>query len=140
MHACMHVCACVCVCMCVRVFVQASVHLHRLSGLAQWVGSVGWRGALWIPLQASSLSGPAKVSLLPGGVGAGGRGGGRFSMTTRHAVSNSNRKGSCTHTLTPRMNFNTNTGTHNKVLIGTYSGKGAACSKPLTLFFTLQIS
>lgn len=33
----------------------------------EWVGSVGWREAPWIPLQASSLSGPAKVSLLPGG-------------------------------------------------------------------------
>ena len=80
-YACMHACVCMCLCVyvCVRVFVQASVHLHRLSGLAQWVGSVGWRGALWIPLQANSLSGPAKVSLLPGGVGAGAGGGGDAS-------------------------------------------------------------
>ena len=63
---------CVCVCVCAWMFVQASVHLHRLSGLAQWVGSVGWRGAPWISLQASSLSGPAKVSLLPAGVRSGG--------------------------------------------------------------------
>lgn len=132
--------------MCLCVYVCASV-CPGVSTPAQteWVGSVGWlSGLAWSSVDPP----PGQFSVRPcqgqpparGGGSGGQGGGGRFSMTTRHAVSNSNRKGSCTHTLTPRMNFNTNTGTHNKVLIGTYSGKGAACSKPLTLFFTLQIS
>lgn len=44
-------------------------------------------------------------------------------MTTRHAVSASNRN-ALAHTHTPRMNFNTDTETHNELLIGTHSRNG----------------
>lgn len=72
MHACIHarVCeSCLHVCVCPGICTPAQT---------EWVGSVGWCGAPWIPLQASSLSGPAKVSCLPVGgwlgVGRAGRG------------------------------------------------------------------
>ncbi|KAJ8012556.1 hypothetical protein DPEC_G00044080 [Dallia pectoralis] len=63
--------------------------------LAEWVGSVGWCAAPAVPPQASSLSGPAKVSLSLGageGESGGGGGGGGSNMTTMAsgAVSNSN--------------------------------------------------
>lgn len=65
----MHASVCVCVCMCLSVYVCVVRVCPGVCTPAQteWAGSVGWRGALWIPLQASSVSGPAKVSCLPVG-------------------------------------------------------------------------
>ncbi|CAB1448780.1 unnamed protein product [Pleuronectes platessa] len=45
------------------VAVHASVSTPAQT---EWVGSVGWRGAPWISLQASSLSGPAKCRTING--------------------------------------------------------------------------
>lgn len=75
----------------------------------EWVGSVGWRGLPWIPLQAISLSGPAKVSLLPGG--ARGRGGGtrqqdHWDLSTMCLIATTKPY------LSARLNFNTNKDTN----------------------------
>lgn len=110
-----------CVCVCAHVFVQASVHLHRLSGLAQWAG-VELRGSPPGQLSVRPCQGqpPAR------GRWGRGRGGWCFSMTTRHAVSASN----CivlAHIHTPRMNFNTNTETKNKSCQGHTDKEEADC-------------
>lgn len=97
----MHVCVCV-------------FPGDRTPAQTEWAGSVGWRGAPWIPLQASSLSGPAKVSCLPvGGWGWQWQGAGRGKL---HQHGHRGFRTLCliatamlAHTSTPRMNFNTNT-------------------------------
>ena len=110
------VCACVCVCVCVNVFVQASVHLHRLSGLAQWAG-VELRGSPSRPALCQALPRSASCQ---GGVGLRGREGQGGTVQHDHrglsmlcliatakALAHTH-----TNTHTPRMNFNTNTETH----------------------------
>lgn len=68
----MHVC----------VFFQATVHLHRLSGLAQWAG-VELRGSPSRPVLCQALPRSAACQWVGGGGSGRGQGGGSFiSMAT----------------------------------------------------------
>lgn len=71
-----------CLCMHVCVFFQATVHLHRLSGLAQWAG-VELRGSPSRPVLCQALPRSAACQWVGGGGSGRGQGGGSFiSMAT----------------------------------------------------------
>lgn len=98
-------------CACVFVCTSSVYPGVATPATTEWAGSVGWRGAPWVPLQGRALSGPAKVSLLPGwGLGAGaGRTTLQHDQQARRAVA---RKtfGTCeqstrSHVLAARVNF-----------------------------------